>query len=745
MTTRTEALKLASIGWLLCPMESGSKNPGSMLGKAWQTKCTNDAAIIEQWPDDCNVGVLLGRSSGIIDLEFDSDQGEMLVNSWIEDCGGIVTPTYRSSKSVHRLFAWNDQYELEGAKFGLFGVEFRWGQDAAQSVVPPSLHESGVRYEWLEGMAPWECSAVALPDLIYKQYLSMKATSEKQHAKSCSVPQKYVEGDSFLDRARKQVESEFDWGPLLSGDGWKFCRNRGEAQDWWRPGKSRGSISGTVNYGGSRTLRVFTTSASGLKADSSYDKFAYLCATKFQDDPILAARAYCKDDVPKQSSQPAVSFAGLEKQRPPEKTIRELIDAPDDDEFCASVIPESGLILAIFDFYCRTSQFPSSVMGLATALSLCEMLFGRRITSETDLRTNDYNVVMAPTGSGKEACETAITRILESCCMDGTPLIPPDVQSGNGLIKALHSVPRALWICDEFEDMLEAVIDKRGSNHHLKMVGTHLLKLYGKSAGTYGGAAHADGVRNRIVQPHLCLLGLCTPGVFSKITGEQVNNGLFGRMAFWTVQNRPKSRLAKRPEVTEYLQKHVGKWINWEPSSLNPEYPAPETLRMTPEALERWLEHRQQILDRMDREGEMRAGVWSRVAARSMKLAMVHRAAKMEGDPATTEWLFERIEPADMEWGIRLSNWLARSGCGLLMDDVVDMQGLQARQKIMTALQHGPIAHRDLCRKHKRITSAEFSAAAEILEAAGQLEIEEVPAANGGRAKVVYKVPVTIG
>lgn len=726
----TDALKLAALGWHLCPMESGSKNPGSMLGKDWPSKCTNDPAVIEQWPEGCNVGVLLGSRSGLIDLEFDSDQGEMFVESWIEDCGGVVTPAYRSAKSVHRLFQWDDRFELEGAKFGLFGVEFRFGANKAQSVVPPSLHESGARYEWI--VSPLDVPVAPLPELIYKQFLNLKASAEKTTAKASPVPAKYIDGDSLLGKARRHVEEIYTWENLLSGDGWKFCRNRGDARDWWRPGKTRGSISGTVNFGGSRTLRVFTTSCGGLNPDSSYDKFAYLCATKYGDDPVAAARGLCPAEV----LEKKVSPVDLSQILYPGETV----EAPDDDEFCASILPDTGLLRAVFDFYCRTSQSPSSVMGMATALSLCETIFGRRIASETDLRTNDYNVVMAPTGSGKESCETTITRIFEECTQGGeVPIMPPDVQSGNGMLKALYSAPCSIWICDEFGKTLEAIIDKRNNNQHQKQIGTHLLKLYGKSAGTYGGAAHADGVRNRIVQPHLCLLGLTTPKVFSSITSDQVDDGLFGRMAFWTVQNRPKRRLAKRPEVTEYLVKHVSKWMNWQPSSGNLGLPKAETLRMTPEALKRWEEHSDHILERMDHEGEMRAGVWARVAARTMKLAMVHRASRLEEDPSSTDWLFIRIENSDIDWAIRLSNWLARGSCGLLLDDVIDTQGMKARQKILDALRHGPVTLRELCRRHKRITSAEFSSAAEMLQAAGQIEIEVSIHEKGSRAKVVYK------
>ena len=139
----TNALQLANLGWHLCPMTSGTKNPGSILGNDWPSKCTNDPEHITKWPAGCNVGVLLGSRSGLIDLEFDSETGEQLIESWLEDCGNPPTPSYRSAKSVHRLFRWEEKFSLEKKAFGRLGVEFRFGNDAAQSVIPPSVHESG--------------------------------------------------------------------------------------------------------------------------------------------------------------------------------------------------------------------------------------------------------------------------------------------------------------------------------------------------------------------------------------------------------------------------------------------------------------------------------------------------------------------------------------------------------------------------------------------------------------------------
>lgn len=416
----------------------------------------------------------------------------------------------------------------------------------------------------------------------------------------------------------------------------------------------------------------------------------------------------------------------------------------DDENWCLQMVPPAGLMREVFEYYCQTSHRRSNVMGLAVALTLCQTLFGRRVRSHTDIRTNDYNVVIAPTASGKEACETTITRILYQADASKVPLLPPDVQSGNGLLKAVSLHPRGLWICDEFGKVLEAILDRKSNNGHAKQIGTHLLKLYSKASGIYGGAAHAEGVRNEIIQPHLCLLGLTTGQIFETIDSRQIQDGLFGRIAFWPVADRPKRQTGSIAHAPESLADTVRQWMGWEPVNLlNQAYPKPKTVEMSSEALERWERHADAIDERMEGESESRAAIWGRVAARAMKLGLCHRAARLQIDPSVCDWSSVRIEQIDIEWGIKLANWLARIACGLVRENVVDRQHERAKAVLLSVAEQSPdgVSHRDLSRAYRSISRSEFTAAAKDLEANKRIEI--VQESSGGRPKVVYRITNT--
>lgn len=413
-------------------------------------------------------------------------------------------------------------------------------------------------------------------------------------------------------------------------------------------------------------------------------------------------------------------------------------DNDNDEDFCSAMVPPSGLIRQVFDFYIETAFRPSRVMGLAVAMSICETIFGRRIRSHTDMRTNDYNLILATTGSGKEACETTITKILDAADPSGSHQLPPDVQSGNGLMKAVSLNPCGVWVCDEFGKILQAVLDKKG-NQHIKNIGTHLLKLYGKSAGSYGGAAHSDGVRNKVNQPHLVLLGLAAGAtVFDSISMEQVADGLFGRIAFWPVQERPpRKKDAKISTPSQDMVDQVANWIKFAPGgNLGSQYPVPEVMKMSVDALDRWNHHGLEIDDRMSRESESRAAVWARVAARSMKLSLVHRAARLEVSPTECQWDFVAIELQDINWGIKLANWLARIACGLIRENTIDKNLERAKTILTRATEAGRVSKRDLLRTFRNITSGDFEAAAT------ELGLTIVRDKTSGRPKVYYERPM---
>lgn len=416
----------------------------------------------------------------------------------------------------------------------------------------------------------------------------------------------------------------------------------------------------------------------------------------------------------------------------------------DDEEFFRSMVPEDGLMREIFDYYWRTSFKRTNVIGLAIAVTLCQTIFGRRIQSHTGMRTNDYNVVLASTGTGKDACKKTSVAILRSGAAaarinaEDSFLMPSRIKSSTGLIKQIAKRGTAIWVCDELGKVLKAILDPKSKNGALSEVADDLLELYGDSNGTFLGSAYAAGEQFSVEQPHLCVLGITTSNIFHAVTANHVDDGLLGRLAFWPVQDRPRrSKEFRMEDVPESLAKRIGEWIVFTPG-FSGLFPDPVVMPMAKDAKTRWTAHADAIEESMDSEGEMRAAIWARVATRAMKLALTHRAARCTLEPSSLpDTQPVEIELIDVEWGIRLANRLARIMCQLVGENIVDERMAKAKALVLGVVrEHASGLPQSHFRKQRKFTGGDIRAAAIELERAGMITITETK--TKGRPKTLY-------
>lgn len=146
---------------------SAGKHP---VGDGWQHLATDDENEIQSWFDDpgidnlrWNIGVRLGRFSGIIDVEADDEKALEVMQRYGLD--QIDTIAYRGSRGPHYLFAFEPDLP-DTAVVKVDGLEVRLGGGgmAAHSVFPTSWHHTGAQYQWLPGRSPEEVGTARLPE-----------------------------------------------------------------------------------------------------------------------------------------------------------------------------------------------------------------------------------------------------------------------------------------------------------------------------------------------------------------------------------------------------------------------------------------------------------------------------------------------------------------------------------------------------------------------------------------------------
>ena len=95
------------------------------------------------------------------------------------------------------------------------------------------------------------------------------------------------------------------------------------------------------------------------------------------------------------------------------------------------------------------------------------------------------------------------------------------------------------------------------------------------------------------------------------------------------------------------------------------------------------------------------------------------------------------IELQDINWGVRLSNWLSRIACDLIQQNMVDKQLTLAKRVLEGLAAHGPVSARTALRQCRSLTAGDLDAAATKLGYVVKMETKGVR----GRPKKVYIKP----
>ncbi len=145
-----EAIKLTRKGWVIHPLE-GPKYTGDSPGKkprlgSWQKRKKATEDELRDWFEktDNNVGLVLGKESGIIVIDLDK-------YDWVDVLfppeQKILETTLLSGRIAgrgHVYFKFTDK--VGNWKLKDFGIEILG--EGQQVVVPPSFHREGQQYKW---------------------------------------------------------------------------------------------------------------------------------------------------------------------------------------------------------------------------------------------------------------------------------------------------------------------------------------------------------------------------------------------------------------------------------------------------------------------------------------------------------------------------------------------------------------------------------------------------------------------
>ena len=393
-----------------------------------------------------------------------------------------------------------------------------------------------------------------------------------------------------------------------------------------------------------------------------------------------------------------------------------------------------------------TAPRPQPILALGAAISAVGTLAGRRVQSETGLRTNVYIAGLVESGGGKEWPRQAIRRALGTVNLDRMAATD-DVTSDAAINGALLSHPSCLMMFDELGHLLREVREQ--PNGVVKV----LLKLYG--CRIYYGKTYAIDRRTGrkgddyvVHQPCLSIFGTSVPHNFwGALSTDEVENGLLGRLLVFESEtpDPPFQRVpAGAQEPPAPLVEALERWrpgLNYRvhlaqsASELPPSvFTCPETAeaRKVFDALEATSRARARELRTADQPAL--ASLYTRLHAHGIKLALIRAAGR--GAPDHME-----IDGDDARWGAELATWCVGHIVRRVEADVGDSEHDHRVKEVRSFLRgKGTVEMQRFARRFRKWDSRTRRDVLETLHDAGMVAITEAarkPGASGPARKLL--------
>jgi len=141
---------------------------------------------IHRYGDDVGVATILGRAHGIVALDVDDPeqfrQARQAVGLTEEE---LKTWAQKSARGGALFFKHPEHTTIRRFYNEYWGAELRG--DGHIQLLPPSLHPTGIRYEWLKGRSPHECELADLPDILLEAFVRCDEAEPFQDAVETTI------------------------------------------------------------------------------------------------------------------------------------------------------------------------------------------------------------------------------------------------------------------------------------------------------------------------------------------------------------------------------------------------------------------------------------------------------------------------------------------------------------------------------------------------------------------------------
>lgn len=651
-----------------------------------------------------NIGIATGPISNIFVVDIDGAQGEASLSNFPP-----LPPTLTSTtgRGRHLVFRYPSRKVFTRAGKFAPGLDIRG--EGGYIVAPPSIHATGVVYEWIDPtIAPADAPDWLL-DIICKP-------PEQQ---TYTPPPATISPDWSVDDVRELL-SFID--PDILYDDWiavgMALHSEGHSLAVWDEWSRRGT-----KYRPGCTIPHWKSFRPN--AGIGFGTVVHMAALSGWKPREITSLSL--DDHPAREFILRVQRGEFHTQNTEntQNTYNVLFDP----------LKIPGLVGDTIREIVNTSQKPQPELALLNTLTALGAIFGRRYASPMDTRTNLYTVGIAVTAAGKDHSRRFIKRLMNESKLDN--FIGEDtIISGAGLITSIAKRPSQIMHLDEFGMLLEAITDQRGA-HYMKAASKVITEMYSTSAGAFIGGQYADKKMEttKIPAPNLCIYGTTTPEKYtSALSRTAVASGELNRF----IVIRPA---VDRPTRRRYMgsaqpsSQLISQWAALIDSPiLNHSTFQPEVVTVPWPGLDDRLWDMGLYEDSQIAQHEQTGALWGRYRENTIKVSMILAIARNPVVPI--------IEATDLDIAEAIVSQAIQYAMTIADDHMADSQHEKDCQDIMEAIKRagGSIKRSALYNATRRMDMKQRNMALDSLMEQERICITETDTTGTHKRAKVYSI-----
>lgn len=751
-------------GFSVVPIQPGEKRPGWYTQERWYPmakwneyfKRLPSQEEMEEWLDwpDAGIGLLCGRLSGVIALDFDYDVGG--IHKELERIFPPSPCIKKGAKGYTAFYRYSE--DVSSQKFVSPDGQciFEVLSDGRQTVMPPTLHPEGMNYHWVtpdvledaEDLPIILKSILSEADLIIKQFYTKDEEIGEFKVTEITTNVFNLPDENWRSVNEKALLDLEAWVPrLFPVEQLRKNCNGYRARAFWRGGDGYNigiTISGIQDFAreGGMTAIDLVMKCNDMSDSNAMDWLKERLG--ISDVPItivpggnLSGESHGFRDVDISTTKP------VDLQKTPKK------------EFPSELLAPTGLLGDLVSWINETAIHPQPVLSLGASICAIGTALAHKVRGETNLRTNMLIIGTAESGAGKDHARKCIKALLSECGQMGLHG-GERIASSTGLFRSvMDSNGVKLFQLDEIGRLFSGWHSKKAAYHQAD-IGTMIMEMFSSANTTYFGTEYADpsahyrgkkrgnhdDMVNHIEQPCLNIYGTTVPArLFDALSSREAVDGFLSRWLVFHASEVESSifdgmdgcekEIEPPGAIVEGFKKLLVIPTNVEPRGNLDDVmtPRPRVMRLSGGArgvlkcVESEIKKRCKVL----KKKKSGTGVlWSRALEHTWKLAMIASAGH------------ETIGEAQTEWAWNVVKYCVGSLADEVEDRIADNLQEEKTKRILRIIKNsGTLSATDLYRRTKFLTERERK---DIIQSSAQhYEIEILHEKTSGRPKVFYK------